>query len=89
MQGLKWNKTTDFFPSSPVFPFFFGFSWSSVSLGAGSASMSLASGLEPTSIFPREKNKRGVMAIFVTLHPKRNFMGQREDTSVAHGDFLC
>lgn len=68
---------------------FLGFSWSNVPSGAGSASVSLACGLEPTSVFPRDKNKRKVMAIFVILHPKENFMGQREDTSMAQGDFLC
>lgn len=56
---------------------FLGFSWSSVSLGACS--------LEPTSVFPGDKNKRRAMAIFVTLHPRWNFMGQRG----ARGDFLC
>lgn len=47
------------------------------------AVLSLACSLEPTRVFSREKYKRRLMAIFVTLHPKWNFMGQREDTSVA------
>jgi len=55
-----------------------------VSLGAGSAiSVSLGCSLKPAYVFPRDKYKRRVIAIFVTLHPKWNFMGQSEDTSVA------
>lgn len=60
-----------------------------MSLGAGSVGVSLACSLESTKVFSRDKNKRRVMTISVTLHPKWNFMGQREETSVAQRDFLC
>lgn len=60
-----------------------------MSFGVGSISVSLACSLESTNVFPRDKNKRRVMTIFFTLHPKWNFMGQREETSVAQRDFLC
>lgn len=87
--NLLWCKTTDSASSSPTFPFFCLQLIQSVSLGVGSVSVSLGCSLESTNVFPRDKNKRRVMTIFVTLHPKWNFMGQREETSVARRDFLC
>lgn len=87
--GIFCNVRPQTPSSSLTFPFSCLQLVQSVSLGVGSVSVSLACSLESTKVFPRDKNKRRVMTIFVTLHPKWNFMGQREETSAARRDFLC